>query len=73
MLLSHFSIMCEHYKNSALDKETTKNSALQLTNQIADFEELYSRYMTKSWNMNGTKCGKPAVNTQCDMVTRLYM
>ena len=38
MLLSHSSIVCGHYKNSTLDKETTKNSALQLTNQIADFE-----------------------------------
>ena len=37
MLLHRSSVAHGHYKNSALDEGTTKNSALQLTNQIAVF------------------------------------
>ena len=37
MLLRHSSVAHRDYKNSALDEGTTKNSALQLTNQIAVF------------------------------------
>ena len=35
MLLRHSSLTRGQFKNSALDKGTTTNSALQLTNQIA--------------------------------------
>ena len=31
------SVACRHYQNIALNEGTTKNSALQLTNQIAVF------------------------------------
>ena len=37
MLLHCSFVASEHYQNSALDESTMKNSALQLTNQIAVF------------------------------------
>ena len=37
MLLCCSFVASEHYQNSSLDESTTKNSALQLTNQIAVF------------------------------------